>query len=156
MEAAAQGALNTDPDVVRSGRLGIVEYARPRPLSVARLERTTGKSEGDCRLIRRSWREIEEFIEAHLDMQLTVIDMAARTGLSASHFSRAFSAKLKIPPHAYLMSRRLTRAQQLLASSNMPLAEIALATGFADQSHLCRRFRETVGVPPSIFRRQYR
>jgi transcriptional regulator GlxA family with amidase domain len=99
---------------------------------------------------------MEEFIEANLDMPLTVIDMAAYTGLSASHFSRAFRATLKMSPHAYLMTRRLTRAQQLLTSSNVSLAEIALMTGFADQSHLCRRFRETIGVPPSVFRRQYR
>jgi AraC family transcriptional regulator len=156
MEVATQSALNADADVIRSGRLGVVEYARPRPLGVARLERAIGKSEGDCHLTQRRWREMEEFIEANLDMPLTVIDMAAHTGLSASHFSRAFSATLKMSPHAYLMTRRLTRAQQLLTSSNVSLAEIALMTGFADQSHLCRRFRETIGVPPSVFRRQYR
>ena len=151
-----QSALITDADVIRSGRLGVMEYATSRLLGVAGLERATGKSERDCRLTQRRWREIGEFIEANLDMPLTVIDMASRTGLSASHFSRVFSATLKMSPHAYLMTRRLTRAQQLLASSNVSLAEIALMTGFADQSHLCRRFRETVGVPPSVFRRQYR
>jgi AraC family transcriptional regulator len=156
MEADTQSALNTDPDAVRGGQLSVMEYGTLRPLSVARFERAIGASEGDCRLTQRRWREIEEFIEANLDMPLTVIDMAASTGLSASHFSRAFSATLKVPPHAYLMTRRLTRAQQLLVSSNLPLAEIALMTGFADQSHLCRRFREAIGVPPSVFRRQYR
>jgi AraC family transcriptional regulator len=156
MEADTQGALNTDPDAVRGGQLSVMEYATSRPLAVARLERAIGKSEGECRLTQRRWREIEAFIEANLDMPLTVIDMAAHTGLSVSHFSRAFGAALKMPPHAYLMQRRLVRAQQLLASSNVPLTEIALMTGFADQSHLCRRFRETIGVPPSVFRRQYR
>jgi transcriptional regulator GlxA family with amidase domain len=156
MEADTQGALNTDPDAVRGGQLSVMEYAPSRPLGVARLERAIGKSEGDCRLTQRRWREIEAFIEANLDMPLTVIDMAAHTGLSVSHFSRAFGAALKMSPHAYLMQRRLVRAQQLLASSNVPLTEIALMTGFADQSHLCRRFRETIGVPPSVFRRQYR
>ncbi len=103
-----------------------------------------------------NWHEFAEFIDAHLGMPLTVMDLAARVGLSPSHFSRAFSASLKVTPHCYLMSRRLNKAQELLASSNMPLADIALAAGFADQSHLSRRFREHVGLTPGSFRRLHR
>jgi transcriptional regulator GlxA family with amidase domain len=153
MEADTQSAFITDADAVRGGQLSVMEYAASRLPGVVRLDRAIGKSEGERRPTQRRWREIEAFIEANLDMPLTVIDMAARTGLSVSHFSRAFSAALKMPPHAYLVERRLIRAQQLLASSNVPLAEIALMTGFADQSHLCRRFRENIGIPPSVFRR---
>jgi AraC-like DNA-binding protein len=132
------------------------EYARPRMYSIAGLERARLESPEWCRLPSRSWREIEEFIEAHLEKPLTVDDMASRVGLSASHFSRVFSATLKMPPHSYLMSRRLHKAQELLATSNMPLAQIALVTGFSDQSHLSRRFRDRVGRSPSSFRRQHR
>jgi AraC family transcriptional regulator len=111
---------------------------------------------GDCRTTPGKWREIAEFIDAHVGMPLTVLDLAARVGLSASHFSRVFSATLKMPPHCYLMSRRLIKAQELLACSNMPLADIALVAGFSDQSHLSRRFREHVGITPSSFRQQHR
>jgi AraC family transcriptional regulator len=54
------------------------------------------------------------------------------------------------------MRRRLARAQDLLVKTDLALAEVALTTGFADQSHFCRRFRELVGLPPRSYRMQYR
>jgi AraC family transcriptional regulator len=54
------------------------------------------------------------------------------------------------------MRRRLTRAQDLLARTDLALAEVALTTGFSDQSHFCRRFREFIGLPPRSFRMQHR
>ncbi len=99
---------------------------------------------------------IEEFIDAHLDEPLTIADMASHIRLSPSHFSRSFRATLRMTPHSYLMLRRLTKAQALMATSDMPLSQIALATGFSDQSHLSRRFHEKLGLTPSSFRRQHR
>jgi AraC family transcriptional regulator len=55
-----------------------------------------------------------------------------------------------------VMRRRLLRAQELLASTELPLIDIALATGFADQSHFSRRFHQMMGVPPRAFRLQHR
>jgi AraC family transcriptional regulator len=55
-----------------------------------------------------------------------------------------------------VMRRRLLRAQELLASTELPLIDIALATGFADQSHFSRRFHQMTGVPPRAFRLQHR
>ena len=120
------------------------------------IDRTRLESPGVCQLTAGKWRKIAEFIDTHLATPLTVVDLAARVGLSPSHFSRAFSATLKMPPHCYLMSRRLDKALELIASSNMPLADVALVAGFSDQSHLSRRFREHVGLTPSSFRRQHR
>jgi AraC family transcriptional regulator len=101
-------------------------------------------------------REIKEFIDGHLDQPLTVAEMAAHLGLSPSHFSRSFHRSLNMPPHRYLMSRRLIRVLALLATSSMPLAEIALLAGFCDQSHLSRYFRNHFGLTPRCFRRQNR
>jgi AraC family transcriptional regulator len=100
-------------------------------------------------------RQITAFIDAHLDRPLTVVEMASHLGLSPSHFSRVFHNSMKMPPHRYLMARRLSKVRALLATSNMPLAEIALLAGFCDQSHLSRYFRECFGVTPRCFRRQY-
>ena|ERR1700733_12890246 len=101
-------------------------------------------------------RQIMDFIDAHLDRPLRVVEMAAHLGLSPSHFSRAFHFSMKMSPHRYLMVRRLNKVQVLLVTSNMPLAEIALLAGFCDQSHLSRYFRNGFGMTPRSFRRQYR
>src|ERR1700691_2367557 len=66
--------------------------------------------------------------------------------------ARSFRSSVGLAPHAYVMRRRILRAQELLASTELPLADIAIATGFADQSHFCRRFRDMTGVPPRTFR----
>lgn len=101
-------------------------------------------------------RQIMDFIDAHLDRPLRVVEMASHLGLSPSHFSRAFHFSMKMSPHRYLMARRLRKVQALLMTSNMPLAEIALLAGFCDQSHLSRYFRDRFGMTPRSFRRQYR
>ena len=101
-------------------------------------------------------RQIMDFIDAHLDRPLRVVEMASHLGLSPSHFSRAFHFSMKMSPHRYLMVRRLNKVQVLLVTSNMPLAEIALLAGFCDQSHLSRYFRNGFGMTPRSFRRQYR
>ena len=130
-----------------------------REKSVVGTERTVGDAtfgaQVTYQLTPEHRRQIMDFIDAHLDRPLRVIEMASHLGLSPSHFSRAFHSSMKMPPHRYLMARRLSKVRALLATSNMPLAEIALIAGFSDQSHLCRYFRECFGVTPSSFRRQY-
>ena len=58
-----------------------------------------------------------------------------------------------LPPHQYVIARRVERARQLLqAGTNLSLAEVALRAGFSDQSHFCRHFKRLVGVTPGRFR----
>jgi AraC-like DNA-binding protein len=64
------------------------------------------------------------------------------------HFARAFKQSEGVTPHGYLLERRV----ELLTGTNLSLSEIALASGFSDQSHLARHFRQRVGVSPSLFR----
>jgi AraC-like DNA-binding protein len=101
-------------------------------------------------------RMIEEFVEAHLDMPLSVERLAQAAGMSSSHFTRAFRNVLHQTPHRYVMWRRLLRAQELIKTSEASLAEVALVTGFSDQSHLCRLFQLHIGETPSRFRRRCR
>ena len=101
-------------------------------------------------------RKVEEYVEAHLEMELSVVRLAQAAGMSCSHFTRAFRNVLKMTPHRYVMWRRLKRAQELIRSSDTSLADVALVTGFSDQSHLCRVFQLHTSETPSRFRRRCR
>jgi AraC family transcriptional regulator len=89
-----------------------------------------------------------------LTADIPVAELANRCGLSRSHFARAFKASMGVPPHRWLMRHRIERCQELLASSNESIAEIALHCGFADQSHLTRVFHAVTGLSPAAWRRQ--
>jgi len=109
-----------------------------------------------CGLPARMRRSIEEYIDRHLENALSVEELASHLGRSTSYFARSFRSSVGLAPHAYVMRRRLLRAQELLESTDLPLIDIALATGFADQSHFCRRFHQMMGMPPRTFRLQHR
>jgi len=93
-----------------------------------------------------------EFIEAHVAENISIQVLATIAGLSMYHFARAFKQSKGLTPHSYLVQCRVQRAQDLLAATDLPLSEVALASGFADQSHCARRFREHVGVTPGHYR----
>jgi len=104
----------------------------------------------------RMLRRVSEYIDAHLDAILDIPELANYLGISESHFARCFQRSTGLTPHSYVMRRRLTRAQELLASTNRAMVDIALATGFADQSHFSRRFHQLTGVAPGMFRAMHR
>jgi AraC-like DNA-binding protein len=103
------------------------------------------------------WQEmrVKEYIEAHLDTGVSVLQLAAQCNLSPSHFSRAFKASTGITPHRWLVERRIARARQLLLRSQKTIAEIAHLCGFSDQSHLAREFRRREGVGLREWRRHH-
>src|SRR5258707_4049137 len=75
-----------------------------------------------------------------------------RGGLSPNHVARAFQQSVGVPPHRYLLRRRLEHVGQMLRDTQLPLSHIALAVGFSDQSHLNRHFRRLTGMSPSLAR----
>jgi AraC-like DNA-binding protein len=101
-------------------------------------------------------KRVQQYVEDHLAERVGIERLAAIAGLSAFHFARAFKQSQGVTPHSYLLHRRILRAKELLGETESPLSEIALVSGFADQSHLARHFRERVGVSPAIFRRSQR
>lgn len=104
-------------------------------------------------LPRHKLRAALEYIEEHLDSELALDDLAAVTHLSPYHFARMFKASTGLPPHQYLISRRVERAKQLLrCGDDLSLAQVAARTGFWDQGHFTRHFRRLVGVTPKRFR----
>ena len=107
----------------------------------------------DGTLPRGRLRAVIEYIEEHLDAGPTLGQMAVVARLSAYHFARQFKAATGLPPHQYVILRRVERAKQLLQTgSDFSLAEVAAHAGFSDQSQLSRHFKRLVGVTPRQFR----
>jgi AraC family transcriptional regulator len=98
-------------------------------------------------------RRCVEFLEAHLEGDLRLSDLAREAGVSTSHFLRSFRQSTGKTPYQFLLHRRVQRARLLMRDRRAPLTEVALATGFADQHHLARVFRRITGVTPSSYRR---
>ena len=97
---------------------------------------------------------VKDYIRACYADDITVSDLAAVAGLSRAHLTRAFSAAYHMPPHVYLNAVRITQAQARIRRG-MPLTMVALECGFADQSHLTRRFKGGIGITPSAWRRMF-
>lgn len=95
-----------------------------------------------------------DFIAEHLADDIFLDDLAELTGLTAKHFSRAFRQSTGLPPHQYLILQRVEAAKRHLIEGRMSLANIALACGFADQSHFTATFRKAVGASPRAWRLQ--
>ena len=104
----------------------------------------------------RALRRVQEYIDSHLGENIDLEVLAGLSGLSLHYFAHAFKESTGIPPYSYVLRRRLDKARELLVRTDAPLADIALATGFSDQSHLARHFRQLVGMSPGIFRRSHR
>jgi AraC family transcriptional regulator len=107
-------------------------------------------------LAPRQLHRVTEFMNEHAHQDLALEDLAALAGLSAKHFARAFRQSTGIPPHRWLIERRIERAKHLLITADLGLAEIALACGFADQSHFTAAFRRGTGATPGAFRQETR
>jgi len=127
-------------------------HARPRmdPITCVRF-RSQGNTETPG-LPPRMLQSIREYIDNHLDCRLYVEELATQLGISPSHFTKSFRRSVGTTPHNYVMRRRLLRAQEMLSQSDLSLVEIALRTGFADQSHFSRRFHQLIGLPPKASR----
>ncbi len=93
------------------------------------------------------------FIDAHLCGDPSVSDLAGECRLSASHFARAFRQSTGVAPHRWIMKRRMERAKQLLLEGELDLVQVALTSGFFDQSHFTRTFGRSEGHSPGKWRR---
>jgi AraC family transcriptional regulator len=103
------------------------------------------------------WRlkRVTEFIEAHLDRPVALADVAGAAGLSCMHFAAQFRAATGIRPHEYLVRRRIAKAQTMLATTDMPIAELALAVGFGSQAHFTVVFKRFSGLTPLRWRQSH-
>jgi AraC family transcriptional regulator len=100
------------------------------------------------------WRlkRATDYIAANLAESIGLAEVAAATGLTRMHFAAQFRASTGLRPHEYLVRRRIERAQELLAETRVPLAEVALEVGFKAQAHFTTVFSRIVGETPNVWR----
>jgi len=107
----------------------------------------------DGTLPRAKLRAVVEYVEEHLDTSPSLEHLAAVAGLSPYYFARQFKRATGLPPHQYVVARRVERAKQLLRTgSDFSLAEVAAHAGFSDQSQFSYHFKRVLGVTPGQFR----
>jgi AraC family transcriptional regulator len=102
----------------------------------------------DARQLELVHRAIEERIAE----DVSVSTLSSIAGLSRSHFSQAFRRSVGRTPHEYVVRMRIDRAMKLMLEGDLPLSEIALATGFCDQAHFANTFRRATGTTPKRWR----
>jgi AraC family transcriptional regulator len=110
----------------------------------------------DADRIAVDWRiqRAMQYLDAHLARDVGMAELAAEFGLSPGHLAAAFRRQTGLPPHRWLMRRRLERARDLLVGSCRSVTEIAHACGFASSQHLATLFKRQTGQTPSEHRRR--
>jgi AraC-like DNA-binding protein len=155
VEDAEWHALITPPEgpSKRWGRSGEVPvHSRPRIGALASSPRTSAPEPTRGGLPPGLTRRIREYIESHLDETISLEALASTAGVSVHHFARAFKQTVGVPPHEYLLRKRVDRARRMLGQTDLSLSEIALSVGFSDHSHFARHFRRLTGMTPSAAR----
>ena len=99
---------------------------------------------------------VTRYIEDHVEVTLTLGQLAGLTRLSVFSFARRFKAAIGVPPHRYVLQRRVERAKELLRETNSAIAEVALRCGFGDQSAFTTAFRRLTRQTPTGYREAYR
>ncbi|WP_277591273.1 AraC family transcriptional regulator [Pseudomonas chlororaphis] len=94
-----------------------------------------------------------DYLHAHAQQDISLDELGAVCGVDRFRLTRAFKAAYGLPPHAYLVQLRLAKARRLLARGEQP-AEVAMALGFADQSHMGRWFVRAYGLTPAAYRKR--
>ena len=98
-------------------------------------------------------KRVIDYINSHLEHELSLDELAGEACLSAFHFARLFRQATGLTPHRYVTERRLVAAKDRLRSGRLSLAEVALVTGFGSQSNFNRVFKRMTGCSPGQYRR---
>jgi AraC family transcriptional regulator len=107
------------------------------------------------RLSRKALSRVEDYIDAHLGSDIALSDLAALLALPCDTFARQFKATTGRAPYAYVIERRIRRAESLLADGDEEIGAIALSLGFSSQSHFTTAFRRLNGTTPRTYRAEF-
>jgi len=163
------GAIATSAGVTAGIDLALAlveeDVGRDAALAVARglvvyLRRPGGQAQFSAQLRaqtaqRAPLREVQQWISEHLAADLSVSALAARAGLSARQFARAFAAETGIPPGKHVAAVRLEAARRMLEESRLSVEQVARACGYGTAEAMRRAFVHALGVPPSSYRSRF-
>lgn len=100
----------------------------------------------------RQLRQVLDYIDAHLDQEIKLADLAQLLDISQFHFSRLFKQSLGISPYQYLLQQRVECAKKLLKNTDRLITDIAFTCGFNSHSHLSKQFKQLTGMTPKAYR----
>ena len=106
------------------------------------------------RLPPRKLRQVLDYIDSNLRDEMTLADLARIVAISPGHFAHLFRQTTGLPPHRFILERRMERAKLLLRDTDLPITEIAEQVGCGSHSHLSVMFHREIGVTPRDYRRQ--
>ena len=121
-------------------------------------EKAKGKVEHEPKgdLSGRTLKKATDYVGDNLAEDISLAEIARAANLSERHFSRLFKESTGVSPYQYVIRRRIEKAKVLLASTDLPVGEVALLCGFAHQGHLARHFGRLIGTAPARFRKEAR
>ena len=96
-------------------------------------------------------RAVVDFIQSHLSEDVSLVALADLAHVSPFHFARQFRATVGVPPHQFVLRQRVQKSFRLIKAGNLPLAQVAVESGFHDQPHLTRAFRRVFGTTPGMY-----
>jgi AraC family transcriptional regulator len=103
-------------------------------------------------LLAPKFRRVTEYIQQHLDKELSLAELAAVVYMSPYHFARLFKCSAGVPPHRFVVQQRIARACAILATPEPSIAQISRMVGFRSPSHFTTVFRRVTGITPKGYR----
>jgi AraC-like DNA-binding protein len=136
-----------------ASRILVEGLSRAIATILTRLDTNPAREVADrIHLTPRKLKLVVDLVEANLAEHISLSDMARVAGLSPFHFSRVFKLATGSSPYQFVTGRRVDRALRLLSEDSMSIAEVALACGFANQSHFTAAFTRSMGISPGRYR----
>lgn len=120
---------------------------------ISRNDQGTNNQENRIYIPRSKLERVFKFVDDNLQEKITLEDMSHQAGLSTNHFLRVFRLQTGFTPYQYVKQKRIEMAQRLLEEGKMPLAELALECGFANQAHFTAAFSGQLGISPGRYRK---
>ena len=96
-------------------------------------------------------RSVVDFVMSHLDEDVPLVTLAEKAHASPFHFARQFRETVRLTPHQFVLKQRIQKSINLIKSGKLPLAQIAVESGFYDQAHFTRAFRKATGTTPGQY-----